>query len=555
MISCREQVRTDVELIVHNADLYTMDPAMPRAQAIAVAKGKIVYVGDSKAALKLKNPDTKVVDAHGQFVMPGLIEAHGHFSAFGNSLMNLNLLNSRSWSEIIDSTKARASITPKGQWIEGGGWHQEKWNKKETSFVEGYPFHKAMSDSTAEHPVILYHASRHALFANKKAMEIAQVNAATKDPVGGRILRNAKNEPTGIFEENAMSLITDVYDKYKNELPQHVKQANWQAAIEKAQQECLKNGITSFQDAGSSFEELKRYESLALQNKLDVRLWVMARHSYDQLKDKISRYKKIGVGNNFYTCNAIKSQVDGALGSFGAWLLKPYNDKPGFVGQNTTNMYEVKNIGELAIKNGMQYCVHAIGDRANKTVLDIYEGLANKYPDQKDLRWRIEHAQHVDPIDFKRFAQYGIIASIQGIHCTSDAPFVVKRLGVERAQFGAYAWRSFLRNKVQIANGTDVPIESIDPMQNIYALVTRKKPSESNGFFPEQRLTRFEALRSYTMDNAYAAKEEHIKGSLTVGKVGDLIILSKNLFKCRDSEIPETKVVLAIVNGEIKTIL
>ena len=257
------------------------------------------------------------------------------------------------------------------------------------------------------------------------------------------------------------------------------------------------------------------------------------------------------MGHKFYTCNAIKSEIDGALGAFGAGLLKPYEDKPGFSGQNTTDPYEVKTIGQLALDNDMQYCVHAIGDRANRVVMDIFEGLLSKKTDGRSMRWRMEHAQHVDTSDIPRFKKWGIIASMQGIHCTSDAPYVVKRLGVERAKYGAYAWRTFLDNNVIIANGTDAPVEDVDPIKSIYASVTRKREDTGFAFFTEQSMTRSEALYSYTMGNAYAAFQDHYKGSLSIGKVADITILSKNLLTCTDDEMLNTDVLYTIVDGKV----
>lgn len=291
---------------------------------------------------------------------------------------------------------------------------------------------------------------------------------------------------------------------------------------------------------------------MARNGDLDVRLWVMARHRAEELKGKVGEYKKIGIGNNFYTCNAIKSEVDGALGAYGAWLLQPYTDKPGFSGQNTTPISEVKDIAELALEHDMQLCVHAIGDRANRIVVDIFEGMLDQVADGKSRRWRVEHAQHIDPIDIPRFASNGIIASMQGIHCTSDAPFVVKRLGESRAKNGAYAWRSFLDKDVLVSNGTDAPVENVNPIPSFYASVTRKRIDTGMEFFPEQAMTRAEALYSYTLGNAYAAFEEDIKGSLEVGKVADIAIMSENLVDCSDDAILNTEVLYTIVNGVVK---
>ncbi len=551
LFSCKKGNEVVVDLIIHNANVYTVDSKNPKASAIAVSKGKIVFIGDSKEAIAMKNPDTKVIDAKKNFVMPGFIEGHGHFSGLGFSLINLNLLATKNWQDIVDSVANRTKTIDKNDWIEGRGWHQEKWDQKPKTVVEGYPFHADLSSVSPDNPVILFHASGHSLFANKKAMDLAGINVETPDPIGGRIVRDNKKEAIGVFEERAMSLITSAYENHKKTLPKSKIDAKWLAAISAAQKECIENGITSFQDAGSKFFELENYEKLAKDNKLDVRLWVMARHNYNEMKDKLASYKKIGIGGDFYTCNAIKSEVDGALGAFGAWLLKPYSDKPGFHGQNTTDIVEVKKIGELAMSLGMQFCVHSIGDRANRVVLDIFDGLGELNKDKKDLRWRVEHAQHLDPADFKRFSQNGYIASMQAVHCTSDAPFVAKRLGEQRAKYGSYAWRTLLDSGVRIANGTDAPVEDIDPIANFYASVTRKRIKDGMVFYPEQRMTRAEAIKSYTLDNAYAAKEDKIKGSLEVGKYADIVILSKNLLTCKDQDILNTKVLFTIVNGKI----
>jgi predicted amidohydrolase YtcJ len=278
----------------------------------------------------------------------------------------------------------------------------------------------------------------------------------------------------------------------------------------------------------------------------------MLRHPFEELKGHLEGFPIVRSGKDMFTCRAIKSEIDGALGTFGAWLLQPYADLPGFAGQNTTSIYDVKGMADLAVAHDMQLCVHAIGDRANRVVLDVYEGVLSAQSAGSSLRWRIEHAQHLHPSDIPRFKQLGVIASMQGIHCTSDAPFVVKRLGEERARTGAYAWRSLLDQGVIIANGTDAPVERADPMANMYASVTRKRIDNGQIFFHEQAMTREEAIHSYTLGNAYAAFEEDIKGSLIPGKWADLILLSQNLVTCAEDSIPVTQVIFTMVGGEIK---
>jgi predicted amidohydrolase YtcJ len=545
-VSCKSTEFADTVII--NSSAYTVDKSKPSCQAIAIQNGKILAVGSNEQILKYSNGDTKQIDAKGQFVMPGFIEGHGHYSGLGYSLINLNFLKARSWEDIVASVAARVKEVKPGDWIIGRGWHQEKWDSIPRKNIHNYPFHNGLSSLSTNNPVILYHASGHSLFANKKAMELVGISRETPSPVGGEIVRDAFGDAIGVFEERAMASFKEKYDEYLASLDQNSLDSIWETAVFKAENECLSKGITSFQDAGSSFKELEKYEKLALANKLKVRLWVMARHTSKELSGQISKYKKINVGNSFYTCNAIKSEVDGALGAFGAWLLKPYADKPGFTGQNTTDIYEVKKIADMAIANEMQFCVHAIGDRANRIVLEIYEGVLAKAA-KKDHRWRIEHAQHLDTIDIPRFAKMKIIASMQGIHCTSDAPFVAKRLGQDRARLGAYAWRSLLDKGVVIANGTDAPVEDVDPLLSFYASVTRKRSDTGFEFFKEQAMSRQEAIHSYTLGNAYAAFEEDFKGSITVGKVADLVILDKNLITCLDEDILKAKVVLTMSNG------
>ncbi|MEL6969811.1 MAG: amidohydrolase [Bacteroidota bacterium] len=551
--SCQSTAeKTTADLIITNAKVYTVDDAHPEASAIAVKDGRILAVGSAEQVTEHQDESTQVLNAEGQFVMPGFIEGHGHFSGLGYALMNLNFLTARSWEEIVQMVAEKAANTPKGEWITGRGWHQEKWETAPELSQHGYPAHHSLSVLTKDHPVVLRHASGHSLFANEAAMKLAGVTAETPDPRGGHILRDQQGNPIGVFEERAMALITEAYAAYRDGLSPMDLQGELTEGVEAAQKECLAKGITSFQDAGSSFKEIDDYQALAEAGELDLRLWVMARRPYTELREGLgAKFPIVDAGDHFFTCRAIKSEVDGALGAFGAWLLRPYNDKPGFVGQNTTLVETVDTIAELALDKGMQLCVHAIGDRANQEVLNIFQDRF-KTAEETDLRWRIEHSQHLAENDIKRFADLGVIASMQAIHCTSDAPFVVKRLGEERARTGAYPWRSLLDAGAVVTNGTDAPVEDVDPIASYYASVTRKRPDNPEPFFPEQAMTRAEAIYSYTMANAFAAFEEADKGSISTGKLADLVILSKDLINCSEEEILDTEVLYTIVNGEIK---
>jgi predicted amidohydrolase YtcJ len=545
--------KSSADLVLHHAFVYPVSGSPIEDGAVVIKDGKIQAIGATDEIMReWSEKADEIKDCHGAFLMPGFIEGHGHFSGLGFNLIRLDLMDSKSWQEIVDSVALRVKRAKPGEWIQGRGWHQEKWTTPLDKNINGYPYHDLLSKVSPDNPVLLSHASGHSLFANEAAMKAAGVTRETSDPPGGHIVRDASGVALGVFEERAMALIRQAHDEYLAGLPEEAKLAEWHTAIQKAQKHCLGFGITSFQDAGSSFAEITRYDNLARHDSLDLRLWVMLRHPYEELKGHMDGFPILRSGTDMFTCRAIKSEVDGALGSFGAWLLEPYNDKPGFTGQNTTSIYDIKGIADLAIENGMQMCVHAIGDRANRVVLDIYEGVISAHPDSNGLRWRIEHAQHLNPTDIPRFKQLGIIASMQGIHCTSDAPFVVKRLGEERARFGAYAWRSLLDQGVIIANGTDAPVERIDPVSNFYASVTRKRLDNGQVFFNEQAMTREEAIYSYTLGNAYAAFEEDIKGSLEPGKWADIVLLSENLLNCPEDRIPVTKVLWTMVGGEVK---
>lgn len=552
LASCNNQSEQIADTIIINGNMATMDSTTQGATAIAMKDGKILAVGSDEDIKAYIGDDTEQIDAQGNFVMPGFIEGHGHYQGLGSSMIKLNLMKTKNWNEIVQMVAEKAKTAKPGEWIVGRGWHQEKWNEKLDQQVYGYPYHDALSAVSPDNPVMLRHASGHSLFANKKAMEIAGVTKETGNPMGGLIVKKPNDEPVGVFEEKAMGLVMEAHQEYLDGLDQDELAAEWLRELRAAEKDCLRKGVTSFQDAGSSYTDIERYKALARQDSLNVRLWVMLRHPYERMKDNMQGFPIINEGKDFFTCRAIKSQVDGALGAYGAWLLKPYNDKPEFYGQNTTTVEEVANVATLATKYNMQLCVHAIGDRANREVLDIFEN-EYKTDSKRDWRWRIEHAQHINMEDIPRFAELGVIASMQGVHCTSDAPFVPKRLGEMRARLEAYAWRQIIDSGALIANGTDAPVEDVDPIASFYASVTRNVPRMNHQpFFPEQKMTRAEALASYTMNNAYAAFEEDLKGSITVGKLADVVILSNDLLKCEDEEIMETKVLYTIVGGEVK---
>lgn len=542
------------DLVIRNARVVTVDPAQPLAQAIAVTNGRIEAVGSDAEIAKYIGPNTKVMDLRGRLAIPGFIEGHGHFAEIGDAVMTLNLRDAQTWDDIVAMVGAAAKEAKPGEWIIGRGWHQAKWIRKPQPNVEGFPIHDTLSRASPNNPVMLTHASGHAVFVNAAAMKAAGISRDTPNPPGGAIFKDANGNPTGLLQERAQQLATKAYEEWLAKAPPEVRAARARKELELASRECLSKGITSFEDAGSPFETLDLMKKMEAEGAIGPRLWVMIRAPNPELAARVREYRVIGYAGDRFTVRAIKRYMDGALGSRGAWLLAPYSDlppdAPNRYGLNTEDPADIRKAAEIAIANGMQLCVHAIGDRANREVLNIYESVFKEHPDKTGLRWRIEHAQHLDPADIPRFAQLGVIASMQAIHCTSDAPFVIARLGEKRAEAGAYVWQKLIKTGAVVTNGTDAPVEDVNPIPNFYAAVSRKL-KDGTVFFPDQRMTREEALRAYTVNNAYAAFEEKIKGSITPGKLADITVLSQDIMTIPEDEIPSARVVYTIVGGKV----
>ncbi len=535
-----------VDLVLTNGKIVTVDAANPEGRALAVRGARIAAVGSEKNIRRYIGAATQVIDLKGALAIPGFIDSHGHFTGLGESKMILDLTKARSWDEIVALVGEAARKAKPGEWILGRGWHQEKWDRAPQPNIDGLPVHDALSKAAPANPVLLEHASGHSSLANAKAMELSGITAKTPDPPGGQIIRDAEGVPIGAFLETAQGLIRV---REPEGTPEEAL-ARERRAVELADRECLKQGVTSFDDAATSFATVDLYKKMAEEGALGVRLYVMLAENNRALEAKGAAYRIIGYGDNHLTVRAIKRFMDGALGSHGAWLLEPYADLPSSVGLNTDPIPDVRVTAEFAVKNGFQLCIHAIGDRANREVLNIYEETFKAYPDKKDLRWRVEHAQHLDPADVPRFGQLGVIASMQAIHCTSDGPWVLKRLGGKRAEEGAYVWRKLMAAGALICNGTDVPVEPVDPLPGFYAAVTRRMKG-GTAFFPDQKMTREEALRAYTINGAYAAFEEGIKGSLTPGKLADITVLSKDIMTCPEKEIRTAEVLYTIIGGKV----
>lgn len=540
------------DLVLRNGKIVTVDARRPEAQAIAVSGYTISAVGSNEEIARYVGPNTQVIDLDGRLAIPGFIEGHGHYMGLGQSKMELDLTTAKNFDDIVAMVADAARKAQPGDWIQGRGWHQEKWNKVPRPNVEGVPLHAALDRVSPNNPVYLTHASGHAALVNGKALELAGVTRATPNPPGGEIVKDSRGEPSGLLRETAQRLAGSALAEAMAKLTPEAREARAREAVMLAGEDAVSKGVTSFQDAGSSFATMDLFQKLDGEHALPLRLYEMVRGESDSsLEANLDRYRQVMRGNAFLTVRAIKMVMDGALGSHGAWMLAPYDDLPTSTGLNLIPVERLQSVAEIAIRHGYQVNTHAIGDRANREVLNVYEAVFQANPDRKDLRWRDEHSQHIDPADQPRFAQLGVIASMQAVHATSDGPWVPKRIGEKRAREGAYVWRNLMNSGATVTNGTDTPVEDVNPIPNFYSAVTRKT-ADGTPFFPEQKMTREEALKAYTLNNAYAAFEEDFKGSLTPGKLADITVLSRDIMTIPDDSIPATRVVYTIIGGQIK---
>ncbi|MBM3789223.1 MAG: amidohydrolase [Acidobacteria bacterium] len=538
------------DMVLRNGKIVTVDAARPEVQAIAVRGDRIEAVGSNDEIQRYIGANTEVIDLENRLAVPGFIDSHGHFTGVGQARTRLDLMQTKSWDEIVAMVAEAVQKAQPGEWILGRGWHQEKWDTAPSPSVEGFPVHASLSKVSPDNPVLLTHASGHATYANAKAMELAGVTRSTPNPPGGEILHDARGAPIGVFRETASGLVSRALNESLSARTPEQVEANNRREIELAIEECLSKGVTSFHDAGASFATIDMFKRFADEGKLGVRLYVMIREGNERLTRGLADYRLIGYGNNHLTVRSIKRLIDGALGPRGAWLLDPYEDLPSSTGLNTTPVEEVGETARLAIENDFQLCVHAIGDRANRETLDIFEAALKAHPEKKDPRWRVEHAQHLSAADIPRFASLGVIPAMQGIHCTSDAPYVLARLGEGRAAEGAYVWQKLMKTGAVICNGTDAPVEDVCPIASFHATVSRKL-KDGSVFYADQRMSREEALKSYTLNGAYAAFEENLKGSLTPGKLADVVVLSRDIMTIPEDEIPTAEVLYTIVGGKV----
>lgn len=542
LLAATESLRAQTaDLIFRNGNIYTLNEKQPQAEAIAVQGGRIIFVGENQQAEKFKGNKTRVIELRGHTVVPGLTDSHVHIFGIGERELNLNLEGTNSLADLISKVKDRVARTPRGKWITGRGWIETFWKPSQ------FPLRKDLDLIAPDHPVFLTRADGHAAVANSAALNIAHINKGTPDPFGGEILKDKETgEPTGMLLDNAQDLV-------RKSIPQPTEGEREQALLRGVERE-IGLGWCEIQNAGSEPEDDTLIWSNIKSGKIKIRVYNAV--YLDAAKLVLAEAPWINAFDHRFTRRTIKIVFDGALGSRGAALLQPYSDAPDTSGYLTEKPETLRPILEAALRQGIQVETHAIGDRANRTILDLYEAAFKAVPlDQrkiKDPRWRVEHAQILDPHDLPRFAKLGIIASMQPSHAISDLFFAPKRLGMDRLA-GAYAWKSLLDSGVIICGGSDAPVERGEPMIEFYAAVARKsvKGESGNGWNPEQAVSREQALKMFTLWPAYAAFEEKDKGSLEPGKLGDFTVLSQDIMKIPEPEILKTRGEMTVIGGEI----
>ena len=538
------------DLVLSNGRVLTLADSEQEVEAVAVRAGRIVAVGSAADIEPLLGPGTKRIDLTGRLLMPGFIEGHGHFLMLGESRLTLDLQGTGSFSEIVDMVAEAAAEAPPGQWISGRGWHQEDWADEGLELFDGVPSHQALSAASPDNPVLLVHASGHAAIANAMAMSRAGIAAQTPDPEGGEIVRDAQGEPTGFLRQAAQRPVSAAMTTWLQGQGEIERNRRFMRQVELATQLALEHGVTAFHDQGQRFDAIDRLRRLDQDGGLRLRLFVsVIGETNAELDRRLPDYRQLADDGGMLTVRAIKRHLDGALGTHGAWMLRPYADRPDASGLPQMSLADLRETAAIALRHDFQLNTHAIGDRANREALNIYQSIAALAPDQS-LRWRIEHAQNLHPEEVPRFAELGVIASMQGIHATSDGSWVPQRLGEERARRKAYVWRSLLDHDAVICNGTDVPVEPISPIASLHASITRQMPN-GDRFFPEQAMDRREALKSYTIHCAYAAFAEEEMGTIEVGKLADLIVLDRDLLEVDEDDFAQAQVDLTIIGGEV----
>ncbi|MBN1165289.1 MAG: amidohydrolase [Candidatus Krumholzibacteriota bacterium] len=533
----RSEEKPGVETIYYNSRIYTMDEDRPVAQALAVGGGRILAVGGTEEILSRFGSGAGRHDLKGLTMIPGLIDAHAHFSGYALGRAGIDLTGTGNLDEILEKVKARVAATAAGKWIKGRGWDQNDWPRAD------YPHKYDLDRISGGNPVYLVRVCGHAALANSVALEIAGITARTPDPDGGKIMRDEKGEPTGILIDEAMTLV-------RAKIPVPTREEKKSLFI-RAAHECLAVGLTGIQEMGIGSETASIYRELFAREMLPLRLTVY--YTYDE--EDLDSLLEAGLVEDFaeyhYAVAGVKFFSDGSLGARSAALLEDYSDDPGNRGLLVLKPEELFRRMLDCHRRGFPIAIHAIGDRGNRISLDVFEKIQAVAP-FPGLRHRIEHAQVVSPDDIGRFASLGITPSMQFTHCTSDMPWAPDRLGPERIK-GAYRWRSFLEAGCRIPGGSDFPVESIDPLRGIYAAVTRKdrEGNPEEGWMPEQCLTVEEAVRAFTLDAAWAVRQEGNRGSLEEGKLADFIILSDDIMSVSAPEILRIDILTTVLGGDV----
>ncbi len=522
---------THADLIVVGGTIITMDPLRPRVDGVAVRDGRVEVTGTAAEVRRLAGPRTRVVDLAGRAATPGLVDGHAHLVGLGRALEQASLRGAASAEEAAALVAEAARDRPAGEWIQGRGWDQNLWPGK------AFPTHAILDGVVPSHPVAMRRIDGHALWVNAAALRAAGVTRDTADPPGGKIVRDERGEPTGVFIDNAMELIErKIPDATPAAVRRHIL-AGAKAAVAA--------GLVGVHDMGIDDVAIAEYRALAASGELPLRVYAFLEGS--TLADTLAgrRPDEDPDGTALFVLRGVKLYADGALGSRGAALLEPYVDDPGNRGLVLTPAERIREVAKVALAHGWQVGTHAIGDRANREVLDAYEAAGVTAAS----RFRVEHAQVVAPADFERFARLGVIASMQPTHATSDMPWVEARVGPERAK-GAYAWRTMLEAGARLSSGSDFPVEEVPPLHGLWAAVTRqdREGLPGGGWFPEQRLSLDEAVHSYTVGPAFASFSEMHRGRLVPGQVADITIYDRDL---RPESLRDTQVDLTIVGGRV----
>ncbi len=541
--NCRVSAGQDVDLILAEGNIYTVNEKQPHAEAIAVKGDRITFVGSNEDAEKLKGDKTRVIDLHGHTVVPGLTDSHVHIFGIGEREMNLNLEGTNTLQDFLAKVKARVAQTPHGKWITGRGWIETFWKPAQ------FPTRQDLDKIAPESPVVLTRADGHAAIANRAALKIAKIDKNTPNPFGGEILKDKKTgEPTGMLLDNAQDLV-------EKNIPKPTQAEREQALLRGIDGE-IALGWCEIQNAGSHKQDIDLIKKVFADSKAKIRFINAVYGPSEDAQRFLNAGPITHAFNHHFTQRTIKVIFDGALGSRGAALLRPYNDASDTSGFLTQKPEELQPMFEEALRRGIQVETHAIGDRANRIILDLYEAAFKAVPPNerkiREPRWRVEHAQVVDPTDIARFAKLGVIPSMQPSHAISDLFFAPARLGMDRLA-GAYAWQSFLKSGCIIPGGSDAPVERGEPMIEFYAAVARKsiKGESGEGWHPEQAVSREQALKMFTLWPAYAAFEENDKGSIEPGKLADFTVLSQDIMKIPEPEILMTRSEMTMVGGEI----